>query len=246
MKKSILAVATTILATSTMMTSCDMDVENTLTRMGFFTIEKNGNSYILHQDGGGTVIPTDQSVYDISGGKGLKDVERAMFYFNYKESDISADYNTITGATLTQGSIIPVKEPIALQKAEEGNILSTDSIHQVTSVSHVWGYRGYLSFLFIAPYRMGEKTGIYPNMNLVYDPEEMLPNELNLHFYYNKRGENKQSDYGKQEFIHSFSLTGLDACIPGSDSVKLNVVVDGIKEPVHIKLGRNDFKKLVE
>lgn len=241
MKKLLLLIASVVTALA--MTSCMDDDEPQKTHaMAYFTVENTGATPILHMDGGGTVIPSQQSVTSIGGVNKFKDLERAMFHFTYTKEQVSADGKTVTGADIVQGKSLEVLKMMDKEKAESENITAADSLHNIKSLTHVWAYRGYLNVLFIGQVMGDEKNYFYPRMNMVYDPIEN-DNELNLHFYFNKRSKKTDRNLGEYEFCESFRLNEMNSLIPGTDSVKIAITFDGITKPFEMKVSRKDFTR---
>lgn len=242
MKKTLSTIMAATVAAS-LLTSCLDKGENTLMGFGYFTVENNGSTVILHQDGGGTVYPSSSSVSDLTQGKGMKDIERASFTYQYTEGNISQDGNSITDVKLITGETIPVEMPMTLQDAQAKNVMSEDSLNNISKVYQAWAYKGYLTLSIRGSYiyNSEKKSYLWPTMNLVYDPKETIPNELHLRFCYNKRVTKNEANAGERDFILSYRLQPFAMDPTVKDSVKLVITFDGIAKPTEFKVARNDF-----
>lgn len=242
LKKSTLLA--TALAAIGLLASC-LDGENDQhSAYAYFTVTGNNSSgYVLYQDGGGKIIPTMQSVSDLTNGKGLEKVERALLQFTYQEKDVTD--NTITGAVLTGGESVTPFNPVVRQMAESQKILSADSIFNIGSVSSVWAYRGYLNIVYNGYYGWNEKKDgyLYPTTNLVYEMDQQIPNELNLTFCHNERRSKSVNPAGQMTFTSCFRLNQLQNLAPGNDSVTVKISAAGLSSPIKFKVAREDFNK---
>lgn len=229
-----------------MMTSC-LDGENDQhSAYGYFTVTGNQTlGYTLYQDGGGFVIPTAQSVSDLTNGKGLGDVERALLSFTYQEKDVAQDKNSITGAKLYSGESLPVYDLLSTKAATEQHVLDADSTFAVGGISGLWVYRGYMTLIYSGQYAWNkDKNGyLYPVTNLVYDAEQQIPNELSLQLCHNEHRTKDEMPAGKRDFVMSFRLKDLQGLVPGQDSIKMSLKVLGIEKPYQIKVAREDLIK---
>lgn len=228
-----------------LMSSCTSG-ENKYSAYGYYTITGNMQTgYVLYQDGGGKLVPTEASVNSLTNGKGFDKIERGIFGFSYVEADLSDDKNTITGAELFSGESISVLSAITTDAAEEKNVLHPDSSFIVTNVSGAWAYRGYLTIIYTASYAWNEKHNgyLYPSMDFVYDADKQEYNELNLSFYHNEHRSKSETPAAQMNFATSLRLEPFQSLVPGSDSVKVNITFSGITKPVSLKVARKDFVK---
>lgn len=236
------------LAATCLFASCIDEEDNKHTGYGYFTITGSlVAGYQLHQDGGGTVIPTTASVSTITNGKGFEglEIERALLSYSYSDKDISADKKTIEIAEINGGSSIEVYNPLAKDQAEEKGVLEADSIFDAKSVSGIWAYRGYITIVNKSQYVLNEKkdNAVIPTFNLVYDPTEQIPDQLNLTLCINEHHKKDVTPSGTSEFTNSFRLSPMLNSIPGTDSVKVSLNVQGSKAPYTFKVARKDFVK---
>lgn len=206
------------------LTSClgDDDTENTYTAYGYYTIVGSQTTgYTLYSDTGGKVIPSSTSVYDVTGGHGFGNHTRALFYFNYKPSQVSQDQSTITGADLYDGRYFDELKPLSLAEAETALVNSTDSVFQYQSLVDAWAYRGYLNTVVNGQYSQVNTVSIMPTVNLVYDPASITDNSITFDIYYNRHTAQDAAAYGPVNLYTSYFLDDLDALIPGSGDVRV-------------------------
>lgn len=230
-----------------MMTTCTFtscleehdENDNEYTAVDYFTVDGNASQIILHGDGGSTVIPSMASFRDPAAF--LKE-ERYFLYLKYRMADVQENPLTITGATLLDGNVVDVNTPLDAEMAQNLLVTSADSLHDVLSVTNMWGYRGYITAVVKSRYCTKGDKGITPAFNLVYDPATMQANRLDLQLCCNQHrveGNSLASQY--YEFATSFRLEKLAAMIPGSDSIEVSISCKGITKPTTFKIGRQDL-----
>lgn len=227
-----------------MMTSCLDGDDDQHSASGYFTVTGNKTTgYTLYQDGGGYIIPTAESVNDLTGGKGFGEIERAMLAFTFQEKDIAEDKNSIVGAKLYSGESLPVSDLLNPTNAAVHNVLDPDSLFAIEGIANMWAYRGYLTMIYTGQYAWNaKKTGwLYPGINVVYNAEDMIPNEVQLQLCHNERRAKTESAAGKQTFCVSFRLKELQHLVPGNDSIKVNLKVTGVDKPYVMKIAREDL-----
>jgi len=227
-------------------TSCIEGVENTVYLQGYFTITGDlTNGYTLYQDGGGVIKPNTNSVLSLAGEKGFENNERAYFAFSYTESDVK-DYeegSMLSNAKLVSGYYLNTVKPITVTEATEKKINDNDSIFPINKMNYAWAYRGYLNTLINAnPAVVNEKT-VNPDVNIVYDPDKMENDKLDLTIVYNRHAPQYANTGTYLEFVCSYPIYELASLVPGSkDSIDVTLTTRGI-DPVSFKIGRNDLKK---
>lgn len=240
------SMAATMVAATSLMTSCLNGEDDQHTSMGYYTVTgDNTKGYTLYQDGGGYIVPTASSVADLTKGKGFEKIERVLLSFTFQEKNVSEDKNSIIGAELYSGESIPVIEPISLTTATEKSVVSADSLFAVKGLTGLWAYRGFLTISHSAHYSLNEKKDayLYPTVNLVYCDTLPIPNELNLTLCHNERRPKSGSSASEGVFTNSYRLDSIESLIPGKDSVKLNISMMGVEKPYSIKVAREDFHK---
>ena len=228
------------------LTSClesDDDSENTYTAYGFYTITGSLTSgYILYSDTGGKVIPSISSVNELTEAQGFGFHTRAMFYFKYKESQISADGMSITDAELYDGRYLDELYPMSLQKADANLVTAEDSIFQVTEFMDTWAYRGYLNTVVNGPYSSVNGVSLKPTINLVYDPASITENAITFDMYYNRHSSKTAPSNGPVYFYNSYYLNDLDGLIPGNGNVTITIKCnDGTVKDISVS--RENFHK---
>lgn len=242
-KKHLLAIIA--IASTAVFTSCWDAEEDQHSTTGYFTVTGNSvTGYTLYQDGGGKILPTAQSVSNITNGKGFGDVERAVLAFQWQEKNLSDDQNTITGAELVGGESIRCVTPLSAEQAGKDGVLKGDSLFAINALNSAWAYRGYLTLIFNGSYDWTDDkrtTYLYPTMNLVYEPTKMVPNELELTLCYNRRAPKGKTEAGRQAFTLSFPISGLEAYVPGKDSVTIKIINEGLTKPAAFKISRDEF-----
>lgn len=213
--------------------------DNEYTAVDYFTVDGNASQIILHGDGGATIIPSMASFKDAAAF--LKN-ERYLLYLKYRMADVQENPLTITGATLIDGDVVNVTTPLDAQMAENMLVTSADSLHDILSVSSMWGYRGYITAVVKSRFSAKGDKGIPPTFNLVYDPANIEANRLNLQLCCNQhRVEGNTLATSYYEFAASFRLEKLAAMIPGSDSIEVSISCQGITKPTTFKIGRQDL-----
>lgn len=249
MNKKLFTVAALFVSvlSGSMFTSClsgDDDDNETLAQ-GYFTVDGSATQIILHQDGGGTVIPAVSSL--ASPSEFIKN-ERYILQFKYRKGDISADGLTVTGAQVLAGEKLDVHNLLTTALAEQVHLSDADSLFAVSSISHIWAYRGYLNVLAKAYYSITkENKGIFPTYNMMFDPvQDVQPNRVNLTLLYNRHSKKDAtiiSSPSTYELATSFRLSQLSALVPGNDSIEMTIHVQGIDKPAVVKVGRTDLQK---
>ena len=241
--------ATAILtAAITLLSSCLSGEDDQHSASGYFTVSGDMTSgYTLYLDGGGKLTPTMASVSKLTNNKGFESIERAFLTYTYKEKDLSADRSEITGAELIAGESLDVNTPVSTQSTEATAITAADSTFDIGAVTHIWAYRGFLTVIYEGQYAWNEKKNgyLYPRINMVYNAEERIPNELNVTIYHNEHRDKKDAPAGKMQFTSSFRLAPLQYATQGggSDSIRVNISAAGWRQPYTIKVARQDFTK---
>lgn len=246
MNKKLFSAAGLILSVlaGSMFTSCleGSDEDSQALLQGYYTVEGDASQIILHQDGGGTIIPLMSS---FSKPAEFVKNERYILQFSYRMRDISEDGSTVTGAELIAGEVLDVHDPLTKALAEEKHLTDADSLFNMYSFTQAWAYRGYLTTLIKGYYSVKESKGIFPTFNLVYDPEEDIqPNRIRLTVCYNRHTEKDMTNSTlPYEFATSFRLAPLANVVPGSDSIEVTINAQGIEKPRIFKMGRADLLK---
>lgn len=227
--------------------SCVEETERTSTLTGIFTISGNAmNGYTLYADGAGIVYPTTQSIVNITGStSGFREgAKRGTFSIIYSENNVKKQSDgtyVIDGGRLAGGGYINVYNIMTLQQAEEKNLTAPDSTFEVTKVDVMWAYRGFLNASITAKYSVVNNNRIYPSFNVTYQPDSLAENELHLKLYYNRHTSKKDILSYSETFTESFDLSPLADIVPGSDSVKITLDVEGCQSPT-LKVSRTDFR----
>ncbi len=213
---------------------------------GYFTVEGSPTKVVLHQDGGGTVIPDLSSINKVAD---FVNHDRYMLQLKYRKMDISADGKTITGAQLFGGQVVPVSNPLTIQQASDSSklVLAPDSLFSMRQLSGYWAYRGYLTIVVNGDYSYkiteGRTNYIYPSLSLVYDPAQLKePNRLDLTLCYNRHTDKQTSSAGTYNFPTSFRLDEFAALVPGNDTIQVSIAGVGITT-TRFKVGRQDLLK---
>lgn len=195
------------------------------------------NGYYCYLDGGGLVISHDRA---------LAGVERGYFGFHYKESDwtTSADgVKFIDNAHVSGWSVYDIIQPISKAEAEAKHITDKDRCQLPSFLSVDRVYRGYFDLNLgtsIINRENGEK--IRAELNMVYDPEEQIPDTLRLQLCYNPRIPDNWSITSNDYGTVSCDISSLVNLQQWSDSVTV-VVKSGDKEKHGFKISKNDFIK---
>jgi len=232
MKRTKFLFTVLVILTATLITSCMGidDYENTYTVTGYCTITGTNPSYKLYLDGGGVITPSISSVSELTENNGFGDYKRVYMSMTYKTSDYSTNADgeaIINQAELKSGYYIDLKDILTKEKAEKDSVLKNDSIDTIDSFDNVWAYRGYITAAVQGYYRTDNSTGIYPEINLVYSPEDIMENAIKFHIYYNMHKNRGTSKYGPYTFVTSYSLQSLAHEIPGTDDITMYFEVDG-------------------
>lgn len=223
--------------------SDDDESENTYTAFGYYTITGSMSSgYTLYSDAGGKVIPTAESVANITNSVGFGDHTRALLYFQYKPSQISADQKTITGASLYDGRYLEELYPMTIEEANESLVTSSDSIFQITEFMEAWAYRGYVNTVVNGVYSVVNDVNIKPTVNIVYDPASIRENAITFDIYYNRHSAQNATANGPVYFYTSYYLNEIEEDIPGSGDVTVTINCDnGISKTLTVS--RENFHK---
>ncbi len=226
-------------------TSCldtdDDDRENIAA--GYFTTDGNASQIILHQDGGGTVLPLMSSFKDAASF--LKN-ERYLLQFKYRKGDISADEMTVTGAEIIAGEMIDVHDVYQIDNPAVPVFNNADSLFAISSISNAWAYRGYLTVLAKAYYSMLDSSkGVLPTYNVVVDPaNDVQPNRVRLTLCYNRHtAQDAKQSPTVYELATSFRLSSLASIVPGNDSVEISIEGKALNRPTIFKVSRAEFQK---
>ncbi len=243
--KSSLLVFSALLG-SLVLTSCMGDGTNKMSNSAFFTVENDGTGYTLYADYGGVVRPTTSNVLELTSGKGFKNGDRVYLVYSYTDDNIKTLPGKgayIDNAELISGQPIPVENILMREKAEAGKLLEKDSIfsfaNNVSSLQ-LGVYRGYLTATFNGRYSIVSGKGVYPSLNLIYDPaENERPNTIKLTAVYNRHTA-ADAQAGSQSFIISYPLSSF-ANTEGSGPIEIIVDGLGFTEPLKSKVERVDM-----
>ena len=240
--KTILFSAFAAIALTSCLGDSDED-ENTYTAWGYYTITGNySSSYTLYSDMGGKVIPTMSSVSQLTNNEGFGNHSRAMLYFRYKPTQVSADEKTITGAELFDGRYFDEYYPMSQEQANNAKVTDPDSIFQFRELMDIWAYRGYLNAVVEAPYSYVNGTNIKPTVYLVYDPASITENSITFNFYFNRHSDKTAPSNGPVYFYTSFYLNLVDELVPGNGDVNITVKYnDGSSKQT--KVSRENLRK---
>ncbi len=226
------------------LSSCLSDDENTETTYnayGYYTISGSMTSgYTLYSDTGGKLIPTTESVSNLTNKAGFGNHTRALFYFQYKASQISSDQSTITGANLYDGRYMDELHFLTLEEANNANITSSDSIFVVMDLSDTWAYRGYLNTVAYGSYSVVNGVNIKPTVNLVYEPANISENAITFNVYYNRHSAQNATPGTPMYFYSSHYLDEIEEKIPGSGDVTITINCDNAATKT-LKVSRENF-----
>lgn len=229
-------------------TSCLGEGTNKYHGDGVFTVVKDGSSYCLFADYGGLIIPDAKSVYNFSGNDGLKDGDRVYMIYQYTDDNIKNEQGKggyIADVELVQGQRIPKFNILMQAEAEAQNLLDKDSLFTITTDANAisfGAYRGYLTSHFNGIFSVVSNKGVYPTLNMVYDPaENERPNELNLKVCYNRHTATNAAS-STDSFFTTYPLTPLSGRILGSDSITINIDGVGLPKKRTLKISRDDLK----
>jgi len=207
--------------------SDDDTTENTYTAYGYYTITGSMTSgYTLYGDTGGKLIPTNESVANLTNSTGFGNHTRALLYFQYKPSQISSDQKTITGATLYDGRYLDELNLLTLEGANNALVTSADSTFQITEFMDTWAYRGYLNTVVNGIYSTVNGVNIKPTVNLVYDPAKITENAITFDLYYNRHSNQNATSSGPLYFYTSYFLDDIEEQIPGTGNVTITINCD--------------------
>lgn len=221
------------------------DSDNTYSIAGYYTITGSMlTGYTLHQDGGGTIIPSTSSVANVAGASGFGDHKRAMLMVQYKASMVSSDNNKITGGEIISGSYLAEKQIQSAQEAGQSGMTSADSIFSVNTFDALWSYNGWLNAGVTGRYSQVDGKNVVPSFLLVYDEDKLVADSLFLTLLYNRHSPQNAIAAGSTQTYASFPLDDMRDVVPGSkDSV---VVVVRCKEcpDKKIRIARADMRAL--
>lgn len=234
-----------LFVTSISLVSClnDDESEHKSGMYGYYTVgPRNANGiYTLYGDFGCDIEPTPSSVYSLTqSDKGLENMERlflSFYYYNKDAISIDGKLAKIVNADLQSGIKIPTAN-IYLDKEEADQELRTDTLtkvkgpHQVRSME-TWATRGYLNLSITANHN-GKK---YPAANVYCD--SIGSDYMRVKLIYNMHD---STAVGVDNFIYSYRLNSYSTFIPGSDSVKIEILADGIKNKI-LNVARRDMKR---
>lgn len=206
------------------------------------TMEPN---YNIWMDGGGLAHPTALSVQQVTGGKGLSGMRRALVTFSYTGEDIEKreDMPIVNNAQLLNVVPIPVVRPITLSEAESTKQTLPDSCFTITQVKDAWAYKGYITAVTtVQYYKKGDKV-ITPTLNLVYDPAECSGSEFKMKLMLNCHDSKSATPAGVATLAISYPTYYLAHLATGSDKIIVTVEHDNGIAPKTFYMTREDFKE---
>lgn len=246
MKKNVLKIALMAMAMTLGLASCIGEQEESPAYIGgYYTITGDmSTGYTLYQDGGGIVNPDMQTIYQQVGKDGFANRERAYLIFSYKEENLRDVEGgcIISGAQLMDGNYIPMGDFISVDDARDKNIVSTDSLFNVSRIVGAWVYRGYLTTTNSVQYAIKDQKEIYPTTTLVYDPASVSDNKVSLTLCYNRHAAQTAAVGYSKDLTTSFPITDLARVVPGSDSINVTLNALGAASQT-FKVGRIDLRK---
>lgn len=232
MKKFFYVLGLSLMAGLTL-TSClsDNDTENTYYLEDFFTVTGNMTSgYTLYSDNG---VFINYSASNFTSSEGFGSVERVLINASYTESMINLERTGVNNPTINSCYSVPTINPVTYETAQAGNILQADSCYKVSSLT-CWAYRGYLTAYTYAAYGSAR-----PDLNLVYNPNSIGTDSLNVELCYNIH---TISPTSTGNYFTSFRLEQLSELIPGTRDVTVTISCNGV-ETKTITVPRQDFHK---
>lgn len=231
-----------------LLTSCLGDGTNKTHSEALFTVVKEGSAVSLYADYGGLVRPSIKSVSDLTNNEGLKDGDRVYMLYQYTDDNIKDEPGKgkyIIDAELLQGRLIPKYNVMMQSEAEAKHILDKDSLFTMTgddSSVYFGAYRGYLTTRFNGYFSVVNNKGIYPSINMVYDPaENERPNELKLKLCYNRHTAN-DVQRASEVFFATYPLSAFSSLISGQDSITITIEGLGLTKARTLKIGREDLR----
>ena len=246
-KKLILGV---LASCSLALTSClgEGDKEGQIT--GYFTVNTSGGQTVLYMDGGATIYPTPSSVADLTDGKGLSGVERAMFSLTYPEEFFiqkENGYIEIREAKLTNGDVLPVFVPYtSTEAADAKNVTNTDSIQALNSLDQVWCYGGYFNVTSTTKYYIQDGKAVRPTLSCIMTQSEEDSRVININLLNNLHplNDKKESIGGNAQLLNSFNISKIkdEFMLSGIDSVTFVVTSQSVN-PITFKSSVKQFNK---
>lgn len=241
-----------VIAATMMLTSCLKEAdtsENTYSASAYCMIKGSYPNYKLYADDGLTVIiPSPESVSNMTKSKGFGDAERAFFSFGYKQKDFAEDpvskQVTIKNATLNYGVIINVQSPVEKSVADEKLITDKDSTDFINTFSEAWIARGYLNLVVESSvYKDAKGNVLKPAMNVVYDITKFGENKMALTLCYNNHKNATLSYSGSVKDLYCFRISDLVSLVPGSDKISVVITPANGGEQKTITVDRSLFLK---
>lgn len=240
MKTKLLSLLAT-LCMAMALTSClgDND-DNTQMLRGHFTIEGAYPTYTLYHRAGYIIKLNPTSVTEVLGASGFGNHHRGFFDIYYTQADVAEDpathQVTISNARLGSGSYVNTYEPLTFAEAAESKLSVADSVFAISQWGDIWAHRGYLNIAITAPYSIANSRGVYPTMNVAFEPEAIADDALTLTLLYNRHTA-KDVQTGTESFVAAYPISNLLPLVPGNDSVRVTINAEGVS-PKTIKVGR--------
>ena len=241
--KKFLSLAGFLMVLASFVSCLNDDEESVNSYYGFFTIGKQGDTYVLYGDKNVIAYPTAASVSNLTSGKGFGENKRAEFYFEYDRTKVEETENgsiahdvELRGGQYIQ--TLPIKLP---EEAKAENINVPDSIFPISRMDQVWTANGYLNAIVTGNYSSKDMKGIRPTANMVLEYDENVQNTATLRLLYNRHSSKTESAAGSTQFITSYDAKTL-LQVPGSDSISVTVLADGT-DPLKIKVARRNLMK---
>ncbi len=230
-----------------LLTSCLGESENKYHGDGIFTVVKEGSSYTFYADYGGMIRPSIKSAAELSDN-GLKDGDRTYMIYQYTDDNIKNEPgkgNYIIEAEFVNGVTIPKRNILMQSEAESKKLLEKDSLFTLATDLNsltLGAYRGYLTARFNGVYSVVGGKGIYPTLNLVYDPaENERPNSLKLQMCYNRHSASNTMT-SSEVFYVTYPLSDMSNLIMGNDSITITIDGAGLTKQRTLKIGREDLR----
>lgn len=262
MKKSIFS--TLFISSILFFSSCMGDGSSTAYITGMFSVGKEGNNYVLYRDYGGVVYPTYETA------KNLKEGERYWLNCQYSDNNlknIDGKGTYIANAEILEGQTMIKQDLLTVEEAVNGNLHSADSVFTNLSVAYLGAYRGFFTISFTGQYSIikycekckavypdsettcsnencNKKTlslkAVQPSMNAIYETKD---NQLNLKLIYNQHTDKKTQKLAQSTtFYHTYPLSAIKDLIPGHDSIKVSVNIEGMTiKDAELPMGREDL-----
>lgn len=241
MRKQIVLFTSALLCSAVGLTSCNDDEVSKIQVSAFGTLEGSYPNYSFYVDGGGVIRPSVESVVKFTSGKGFSDnLKRAWMVFVYEQPNLTYAPTSdpavkgeaiISKAEIVGGKAIPVVYPLEAAEAEAQKVTDRDSLFAINSFDHVWYYRGYLTARVSSNYSIKNNEGVYPTMNLVYDPVDYSSDTLRLKLCYNRHSSSTDVVGGTDIFDTSFPMNSLFSEYQ-KDSINIVVAAEGVKDYV--------------